>query len=333
MKGCEDLLPRKALEVSQIMKKIKELTLDETFQLFVLIKQADVRIAKNGKKFLAFTFQDTSGTIDGKFWDASEEEIQKFSAGKVVCLDGKREVYQGNPQVKIIHLRLPKDDEPTDASLFMERAPVKREDMEAFISQTLFEITNPHWNRIVRYLFNQYSREFFEYPAAKRNHHAFAGGLAYHTTTMLHLAKAMVTQYPQLDPALLYAGVLLHDLGKVMELSGPVGTEYTLVGNLVGHLVIVDEEITKACLALSIDPATEDVVLLRHMVLAHHGLLEYGSPVRPRIMEAEILHQIDNLDASMQMMSTAINQTEPGTYTERIFGLDGRSFYVPKGQA
>ncbi|EQC81796.1 CMP-binding-factor 1 [Enterococcus sp. HSIEG1] len=142
------------------MKKIRELTVDETFQLFLLIKNADVRIAKNGKKFIAFTFQDTSGTIDGKFWDASEEEINRFEAGKVVLLDGKREVYQGNPQVKILHLRLAKPEEPHDPSQYMERAPLKKEDMEEEINQTLFEITNPHWNRIVRFLLNKYKKEF-----------------------------------------------------------------------------------------------------------------------------------------------------------------------------
>jgi len=266
------------------MKKIRELAVDEDFQAFVLIKNADVRMAKNGKKFIAFTFQDTSGTIDGKFWGASEEEIQRFEAGKVVFLAGKREVYQGNP----------------------------------------------HWNRIVRHLMTKYKQEFFEFPAAKRNHHAFAGGLAYHTITMLRLGKAIVKEYPELNASLLYAGIILHDLGKVIELSGAMGTEYTLVGNLVGHLVLVDEEITKACVALKIDEAAEDVVVLRHMVLAHHGLLEYGSPVRPRIMEAEILHQIDNLDASMQMMLTSIRQKQPGEYTDRIFGMDNRSFYIPK---
>ncbi|MGX7329780.1 3'-5' exoribonuclease YhaM family protein [Enterococcus bulliens] len=314
------------------MKKLRELAVDETFQLFVLIKQADVRVAKNGKKFIAFTFQDESGAIDGKFWDASEEEITKFEAGKVVCLDGKREVYQGNPQVKIIHLRLTKTDEPNDPSLFMDRPPVTKEDMEAYISQTFFEITTPAWNRIVRYLFTQYHQEFFTFPAAKVNHHAFNGGLAYHTMTMLRLAKAIAKEYPDLDESLLYAGVLLHDLGKVIELSGAVATEYTLAGNLIGHLVLVDEEITKACIALSIDPATEDVLLLRHMVLSHHGLLEYGSPVRPKLIEAEVLHQIDNLDATMQMLLTAKGQTDPGNYTSSIFGLDKRRFYIPTTQ-
>lgn len=312
------------------MKKLRELAVDEEFQMYTLIKSADVRMAKNGKTFIAFTFQDTSGTIDGKFWDASAEEVERFVAGRVVALSGKREVYQGNPQVKITQLRLAKPEEPSDPTQYMERAPMKKEDMETEINQTLFEITNPHWNRIVRFLLTKYQKEFFDYPAAKRNHHAYASGLAFHTTSMLRLGKSIVKEYPELNAALLYAGIILHDLGKVIELSGAMSTEYTLAGNLVGHLVLVDEEITKACLSLKIDDQNEDVIILRHMVLAHHGLLEYGSPIRPRIMEAEILHQIDNLDASMQMMLTSIRQTEPGEYTDRIFGMDNRSFYVPK---
>ncbi|MEG0294128.1 3'-5' exoribonuclease YhaM family protein [Enterococcus sp.] len=312
------------------MKKLRELAVDEEFQMYTLIKSADVRMAKNGKTFIAFTFQDTSGTIDGKFWDASAQEVERFVAGRVVVLSGKREVYQGNPQVKITQLRLAKPEEPSDPTLYMERAPMKKEEMETEINQTLFEITNPHWNRIVRFLLTKYQKEFFDYPAAKRNHHAYASGLAYHTTSMLRLGKSIVKEYPELNAALLYAGIILHDLGKVLELSGAMSTEYTLAGNLVGHLVLVNEEITKACIALKIEDHNEDVVVLRHMVLSHHGLLEYGSPVRPRIMEAEILHQIDNLDASMQMLLTSIRQTEPGEYTDRIFGMDNRSFYVPK---
>lgn len=120
------------------MKKIKELTVDEQFEMYVLIKNADVRLAKNGKKFIAFTFQDTSGTVDGKFWDASEEEIKRYRAGQVVFLNGKREMYQGNPQVKIMHLRTTKPEEPNDPALYMERAPIKREEMEEEINKTLF---------------------------------------------------------------------------------------------------------------------------------------------------------------------------------------------------
>ena len=123
--------------------------------------------------------------------------------------------------------------------------------------------------------------------------------------------------------------MILHDSGKTMELTGAIGTEYTLKGNLLGHIVIMDEEITKACEELGIDENQEDVLLLKHLVLAHHGKLEYGSPVRPQLLEAEVLHHIDLLDATITMMSNALDKTEPGAFSERVFGLDNRSFYKP----
>ena len=312
------------------MKKLRELAVDETFEMFVLLKNADVRVARNGKKFIAFTFQDNSGTIDGKYWGASDEDIAQFTAGQVVFLSGKRELYQNMPQVKILHLRLAKDGEPTDPSLYMEKSPIDVEDMKQEFNDFLLDITQAKWHRIVRHIFGKYQKEFFEYPAAKRNHHAFAGGLAFHTLTMLRLARSVSQEYPELNPSLLYAGVMLHDLGKVHELSGPVATEYTLAGNLLGHIVMIDEEITKACIELNISELDEEVLVLKHVVLSHHGLLEYGSPVRPKIMEAEVLHHLDNLDASMQMMLGSLKQVNPGEYTERIFGLDNRNFYLPK---
>ncbi|MEG0286362.1 MULTISPECIES: 3'-5' exoribonuclease YhaM family protein [Vagococcus] len=312
------------------MKKLREIALDETFEIFVLLKAADVRVARNGKKFIAFTFQDTSGTIDGKYWGASDDEIERFVAGEIVLLGGKREVYQNMPQVKILSLRLAIEGEPNDPTLYMEKPPVQIEELKEKFNGFLFDITQAKWHRIVRHIFGKYQKEFFDFPAAKRNHHAFVGGLAYHTITMLELAKSVCEQYPELNKSLLYAGVILHDIGKVKELSGPIGTEYTLAGNLLGHIVMVDEEITKACMELNIAETDEEILVLKHVVLAHHGLLEYGSPVRPKIMEAEILHHLDNLDASMQMMLGALKQVDPGEYTERIFGLDNRNFYLPK---
>ncbi len=182
----------------------------------------------------------------------------------------------------------------------------------------------------MRYLLKEYHDEFFKFPAAKSNHHAYAGGLAFHTLSILRLAKAVTEQYEEVDKALLYAGTILHDLGKVLELSGPVATTYTLAGNLIGHIVLVDEEIVKACAALKIELEGEDAILLRHMILAHHGLLEYGSPVQPHLLEADILHQLDNLDASIQMLKKSLAHTEPGNFSERIFGMEGRNFYQPK---
>ncbi|WP_313467364.1 HD domain-containing protein [Carnobacterium sp.] len=311
-------------------KKLFEYNVDETFELYLLIKAADIRVAKNGKKFIAFTFQDTSGQMDGKFWDASEEDIAALTAGNVVKLSGKRELYQGKPQIKIFKVRVTKAGEPNTPDLFIERAPLKKEDMMEEINETLFEITNANMNRIVRYLLNQYQKDFFQYPAAKRFHHAFMGGLAFHTISMLRIAKSIANQYEDINKPLLFSGVILHDLGKVIELSGPISTEYTLEGNLIGHIVILDEVITKACQTLKIDDKSEDVILLKHMILAHHGKLEYGSPVQPKLKEAEILFMIDNLDATINMLNGTLSRTEPGAFTERIFGLDNRIFYKPQ---
>ena len=312
-----------------MIKILFDYKVNENLELFVLVKSAETRIAKNGKKFIAFNFSDNSGVISAKFWDASEEDIKRFVPGKVVHLTGKRENYQNNPQIKIFKLRLANADEPSDPKLYLQGAPENAAKMEEELNQYIFEITNPTWNRIVRELLKKYHDEFFSFPAAKSNHHAFAGGLAYHTLSILRLAKAVANQYDQVNPALLYAGTILHDLGKVLELSGPVATSYTLAGNLLGHIVLIDEQIMVACEQLGIDPQSEDAVLLRHMIVSHHGLLEYGSPVQPHLVEADVLHQLDNLDASLQMLQKSLSHTEPGNFSERIFGLDGRNFYRP----
>ena len=203
-------------------------------------------------------------------------------------------------------------------------------DVKEYLEQMMFRIENAVWQRVVRALYRKYDKEFFTYPAAKTNHHAFESGLAYHTATMVRLADSIGDVYPQLNKSLLYAGIMLHDLAKVIELTGPDNTEYTVRGNLIGHIALIDEEITKVLTELNIDDTKEDVIILRHVVLSHHGLLEYGSPVRPRVMEAEIIHMIDNIDAEMMMMTTALSRVDEGEMKNRIFAMDNRSFYKPK---
>lgn len=167
-----------------------------------------------------------------------------------------------------------------------------------------------------------------EAPAATRNHHEFMSGLAYHVVSMLHLAKSIANLYPSLNTDLLYAGIILHDLGKVRELSGPIDTEYTIEGKLIGHISIIASEIHQAANELGIEG--EEVMLLEHIVLSHHGKGEWGSPKPPLLREAEIIHYIDNLDAKMNMMDRALQKVEPGQFSERIMPLENRTFYRPK---
>ncbi|MFC6322184.1 3'-5' exoribonuclease YhaM family protein [Companilactobacillus baiquanensis] len=308
------------------MPKIIDYKNGEQMSLEAIIKKSDYRLAKNGKNFLSLVFEDKSGQIPGKFWDASEDDAKRFRVGTVVQLDGKRDVYQGKPQVIINHLG-PLDPNTVDMSQFIQTAPIKRADMENEFEDIFLEITNGAWNRVVRYLFKKYHNQFFTSAAAKVNHHDFQGGLAFHTLSMVHLAEKIADQYPQIDKALLIAGTCLHDLGKTIELSGTLDVEYTFEGNMLGHITIIDEEIVKAAQELKIDLDSQDMVMLRHMVLSHHGLLEYGSPERPKLLEAEVLHDIDVLDASINMISKALDKTEEGKFSERIFGMDNRAFY------
>ncbi|AND80062.1 3'-5' exoribonuclease YhaM family protein [Streptococcus pantholopis] len=312
--------------------KISQMKKDELFEGFYLIKSAEVRKTRAGKNYIAFTFQDDSGEISGNLWDAQPYNISEFTAGKVIHMKGRREVYNGTPQVNQITLRHPQAGEPNDPADFREKPPVDVSDVKDYLEQMMFKIENAVWQRLVRSLYRKFAKEFFTYPAAKTNHHAFESGLAYHTATMVRLADSIGDIYPELNKSLLFAGIMLHDLAKVIELSGPDNTEYTIRGNLIGHIALIDEEITKALLELNIDDTKEDVIVLRHVILSHHGQLEYGSPVRPRIMEAEIIHIIDNLDAEMMMMTTALKRVESGEMTSRIFAMDNRPFYKPKSK-
>lgn len=135
---------------------------------------------------------------------------------------------------------------------------------------------NPNIQRITRHLLRKYHEPFLEYPAATKNHHEFVSGLGYHVVSMLDLAKSVAELYPSLDRDLLFAGIILHDLGKVIELSGAVAASYTIEGNLLGHITIIVNEIGKAAEELGIHG--EEVVVLQHLVLSHHGKLEWGEP-------------------------------------------------------
>lgn len=209
--------------------KINQMKKDELFEGFYLIKSAEVRQTRAGKNYLAFTFQDDTGVIEGKLWDAQPHNVEEFTAGKVVHMQGRREVYNNTPQVNQLTLRLPKAGEPNDPADFKEKPPVDQKEIRDYLSQMIFKIENSVWQRVVRSLYSKYGKEFYSYPAAKTNHHAFESGLAFHTATMVKLADAIGDIYPQLNKSLLFAGIMLHDLAKVIELSGPENTELACV--------------------------------------------------------------------------------------------------------
>jgi 3'-5' exoribonuclease len=224
-------------------------------------------------------------------------------------------------------LRLAAAEDGVKVSDFVKSAPLSIEEMGEEITKYIFEMKNPSIQRITRQLIKNHQEAYFSYPAAMKNHHEFVSGLAYHVVSMLELAKSVARLYPTLNTDLLYAGVILHDLGKVAELSGTVAASYTFEGKLLGHIPIMINEVGQTARDLGIEG--EEVTLLQHMVLSHHGKAEWGSPKPPLIREAEVLHMIDNLDARMNMMDRALEHTQPGAFTERIQPLDFRTFYKP----
>lgn len=304
-----------------------EFDVGESVELFLLIKSSVKGTASNGKPFLSLVLQDKSGELEAKLWDVSESDEASYAAEHIVHIAGDIQNYRGRKQLKIRQIRQATTADNVSAGEFMETAPVNKDEMAEEITQYIFEMKNANLQRITRSLLKKYQDKFYDYPAAVRHHHEFVSGLSYHVVSMLRLAKSISDLYPSVNRDLLYAGVILHDLGKVIELSGPVSTTYTLEGNLIGHISIVVEEVSKMAEELNIDG--EEVVILKHVLLAHHGKGEWGSPKPPLVREAEILHQIDLMDASMNMMEKALRHTKPGEFSERIFGLDNRSFYRP----
>ncbi|GGI15110.1 3'-5' exoribonuclease YhaM [Gottfriedia solisilvae] len=309
-------------------KKVYEYEVGERFVTFLFLKAVTKGVASNQKSFLSLTLQDQSGDIEAKLWDISSEQEEAYVEGAVVKVEGELHDYRGKLQLKLRQIRPAKDSDEVNPEDFFARAPVAKNELYEKITSYINNMENEKLKKITEYLVLKNEDDFLEFPAATKNHHEFVSGLAYHVYCMLKLGESIATLYPSINKDLLYAGIILHDLGKVRELSGPVSTKYTVEGNLLGHISLMAIEIGNASIELGIEG--EEITVLQHLVLSHHGKYEYGSPKLPLIKEAEILHYIDNIDAKMNMLDRALERVEPGEYTERIFPLENRSFYKPK---
>ena len=309
------------------MKKLLDYKVGEAIDLNLFIKQSISGVTTKGSPFMTLILQDKSGDLEAKLWDTTETHVQTYSAGTIVKVGGEVHEYRGKNQLRIKSIRPVKDEEGVTIADLVPSSIKSKEVLYEELMEYFFEMKNPQIQRITRHLLKKHEAAFMTYPAATRNHHDYVSGLIDHVVSMLKLGKSLADLYPTLNKDLLYAGIILHDVGKVIELSGPIATQYTIEGNLIGHITIMVNEISKAADELEI--SGEEVMLLQHMVLSHHGKEEWGSPKRPMLKEAEILHYIDNIDAKMNMLDRALGNTKAGEFSERIFPLDNRSFYKP----
>lgn len=309
------------------MKGITKLQVGEQVDQYLLIKESKKGVTTVGKPFMSLILQDRSGDIEAKLWDTNEEHEQMYQAQVIVRVGGEIHDYRGKNQLRVKQIRVARPEEGVQISDLLPTSAIPKEQLFEDLMQFFFEIKNPNISRITRNLIKKHQEQLLIFPAASKNHHDYASGLLDHVVSMLRLSKSICDLYPTLNRDLMYAGVILHDIGKVIELTGPVGTAYTIEGNLLGHITIMVNEIGQAAKELGIEG--EEVMLLQHLVLSHHGKEEWGSPKKPMIQEAEIIHYIDNIDAKMNMLTRALEKTKPGEFTERLFPLDNRSFYKP----
>lgn len=311
-----------------IMKKgIGHCAIGDSFEGFLLIKEVTKGVASNGKPFLSILFCDATGEMEAKLWDASKEDEATFISEQIVGLTGEINQFRGRPQLKVLSIRPAQPTDGVHVSQFIEKAPVEKDVLSEKIMEAIFEMENANIQRIVRSFIKKYGEALLTYPAAVKNHHEYVSGLAHHIVSMLSVAKSLTAIYPEINKDLLYAGIILHDIGKLKELSGIVTTTYTLEGKLLGHIAMMVEEIGKVASELKIEG--EEVVVLQHLVLSHHGKSEWGSPKPPFIREAELLHFIDMIDAKMNILNRALDKVSPGEFTSRLFAMENRTFYKP----
>lgn len=281
----------------------------------------------NGNQYANIELQDKTGKIEGKKWSIDSEDIYVFTPGNIVSINGEVLLYKGNLQVKIYSGR-ELDKRAVDLSRFLIQSDYSLENLKERYNSLLNQIEDSEINNLVKTIFAKYEREIFSYPAAKTNHHNYLRGLITHSISMAEIASFVGSKYDNINLDILIAGALLHDIGKIIELSGPEITTYTTEGQLLGHISIGFSMLKDECNKLNIDK--EKATQLQHIVLSHHGKFEYGSPVLPATKEAILLSMIDDMDAKMELADNVLENVNEGEFSPRVFAFNDRCLYKPK---
>lgn len=309
------------------MKKIKDFVPGDEASIVLRLHDVQIRKTLAGNDYASMLGFDGSDTIEIKIWAFSDEIRNILQAGEVYLVSGRMKEYQGKMQFNVNRLETIDEDE-IDINSFYEYAKIDLDVLKEKIIKTVNSITNNDLHNITKFLVDKYYEQYFTYPAAVNMHHNYYYGLAHHVYTMLALAEVYLELYPFLNRDLVVAGIILHDLGKVIELSGAKGTEYTKEGKLLGHITIGTNEILLSAQELGIKNS-DAVLALAHIVLSHHDQAEYGSPKEPLIPEAVLVHFLDLNDAKLSALEKEVIKTAKGEYTNPINIFDRRSFYIP----
>ena len=308
------------------MKMISEINDHDHIEGQFLLGSVSKGVNANGGSYYSVELRDASGQITAKKWDATIADEEVFVTGNVISIVAEANRYRDALQLKILSAEvIPL--EQICVERFVKAPPISKEELIKKFNNYVTSIKNEDCKKLLDYMIKKFGDKIFYYPAAVSIHHEYSSGLLMHSLTMADIASNLYQIY-EADYDLLITGCLLHDLGKVIELEGPIVYKYSTEGKLLGHISIMASELRKAAEELKIN--SEVPLLLEHMILSHHGQQEFGSPVMPLTKEALLLSLIDNLDSKMVVVNKALNDVEPGNFSNKVFPLDNRCFYKPK---
>jgi 3'-5' exoribonuclease len=306
------------------------------FDGYFLVLAKQQRLTKSNKPYLNLILGDKTGQLEGRVWEPGDPRIAKdFDKGDIVKARGSASRFDDRLQMKVDQLRLAQPGEVDKTDML----PSTTYDIAALWSQLLLcidSVTNPDLKRLLSTILADpvIATAFREAPAARQLHHAWLGGLLEHVVSLLTLADRVAAHYPLLDRDLLITGVILHDIGKTRELSWDIGFDYTIEGTLLGHIQMGIDLVEKTIAALPNFPERLRTLVL-HMILSHHGKLEFGSPKLPMIPEALVLNFVDDLDAKMQAVTSEFEKSlregkGPDELTGKVWSLDNRQLLNTK---
>jgi len=264
-----------------------------------LVKDKILAMAKNGKPYMNLRLMDKSGDIEAKVWDNTELLDKQFDKDDFVSVRGKASVYMNKMQVVIAEIAKVPEEQVVLAD-FLPESPRGGAEMRRELADTVAALGNIHLKRLMEaFLADEpFMGLYCQAPAAKGMHHVYLGGLLEHSLSLVKLAKTIVPLYGGINEDLLVVGSLLHDVGKIYEMSFERAFDYTDAGKLLGHITIGVELVDEKIRMVDGFPR-ELALLLKHMLLSHHGQYEYGSPKRPKTIEATILSYLDDLDSKI----------------------------------
>lgn len=295
-----------------------------------------LRVNRQGGKYILLKLADRTGTISGMVWNADEQMFESFHRGDFIQCRGRTQLHNGNLQIIVTELNRmsPNDVDLADFDRFDSKLAERLTDRLAELLTGLHDV---HLRQLAKAFLDDtaFMHKLQIAPAAINNHHAYPGGLLQHTVDLIEIAQTVGPRYKGLDVELLMFGAFLHDLGKIDEITSGGESTYTDRGQLIGHLVIgvqmLDEKIRFLKTDAGYDVPMDLQTQLQHLILSHHGLLEYGSPRIPHTLEAIALHHIDNLDAKMAAAMSIIDADVSGSehWTNYHPGF-GRKLWKPK---